>query len=55
MRTLGSHRRHPAAIVVLLLLGLLTTGGLYSLLAPKSAQAAVATSPRSSRTTIAAG
>jgi len=42
VRTLGSHRRHPAAIVVLLLLGLLTTGGLYSLLAPKSAQAAVA-------------
>jgi ubiquinol-cytochrome c reductase cytochrome c subunit len=43
VRTLGSHRRHPAAIVVLLLLGLLTTGGLYSLLAPRPAQAAVGT------------
>ena len=43
MKTLGSHRRHPAAIVVLLLLGLVATGGLYSLLAPRPAQAAVAT------------
>jgi ubiquinol-cytochrome c reductase cytochrome c subunit len=40
---LGSRRRHPAAIVILLMLGLLATGGLYSLLAPKPAQAAVAT------------
>ena len=43
MKALASRRRHPAAIVVLLLLGLVATGGLYSLLAPKSAQAAVAT------------
>jgi ubiquinol-cytochrome c reductase cytochrome c subunit len=43
VKALGSHRRHPAAIVVLLLLGLLATGGLYSLLAPRTAQAAVAT------------
>jgi ubiquinol-cytochrome c reductase cytochrome c subunit len=43
LNSLGSHRRHPGAIVILLLLGLLATGGLYSLLAPKSAQAAVAT------------
>ena len=43
MKALGSHRRHPAAIVVLLLLGLVATGGLYSLLAPRPAQAAVAT------------
>ncbi|MDQ1482674.1 MAG: ubiquinol-cytochrome c reductase cytochrome c subunit [Actinomycetota bacterium] len=43
MNALGSHRRHPAAIVILLLLGLLATGSLYSLLAPKPAQAAVAT------------
>ncbi|MEP7193283.1 MAG: cytochrome c [Actinomycetota bacterium] len=42
MKALGSHRRHPAAIVVLLLLGLVITGGLYSLLAPRTAQAAVA-------------
>ena len=41
MKALGSRRRHPAAIVVLLLLGLVTTGGLYSLLAPRPAQAAV--------------
>ena len=43
MKALGSRRRHPAAIAVLLLLGLVVTGGLYSLLAPKPAQAAVAT------------
>jgi ubiquinol-cytochrome c reductase cytochrome c subunit len=42
VKALGSHRRHPAAIVVLLLLGLVATGGLYSLLDPKAAQAAVA-------------
>jgi ubiquinol-cytochrome c reductase cytochrome c subunit len=41
VNALGSHRRHPAAIVVLLLLGLLATGGLYSLLAPGPAEAAV--------------
>jgi ubiquinol-cytochrome c reductase cytochrome c subunit len=41
VNALVSHRRHPAAIVVLLLLGLLATGGLYSLLAPGSADAAV--------------
>src|SRR5674476_211970 len=41
VKALGSRRRHPAAIVVLLLLGLVTTGGLYSLLAPRPAQAAV--------------
>ena len=43
MKALGSHRRHPAAIVVLLLLGLVAMGGLYSLLAPKSAEAAGST------------
>jgi ubiquinol-cytochrome c reductase cytochrome c subunit len=43
VKALGSHRRHPAAIVILLLLGLIATGGLYSLLAPRDAQAAVAT------------
>jgi ubiquinol-cytochrome c reductase cytochrome c subunit len=40
VKALGSHRRHPAAIVILLLLGLIVTGGLYSLLAPRTAQAA---------------
>lgn len=43
MNALASHRRHPAAIAILLLLGLLATGGLYSLLAPRPAQASVAT------------
>jgi len=43
VNALGSHRRHPAAIVILLMLGLVATGGLYSLLAPKPAQAAVST------------
>jgi ubiquinol-cytochrome c reductase cytochrome c subunit len=42
VKALGSHRRHPAAILVLLLLGLVATGGLYSLLDPRAAQAAVA-------------
>jgi ubiquinol-cytochrome c reductase cytochrome c subunit len=41
VNALGSHRRHPAAIIVLLLLGLVATGGLYSLLAPRTAQASV--------------
>jgi ubiquinol-cytochrome c reductase cytochrome c subunit len=43
VRSLASRRRHPAAILILLLLGLVATGGLYSLLAPKPAQASVAT------------
>ena len=43
MNALTSRRRHPAAIVILLLLGLVVTGGLYALLAPKPASAAVAT------------
>jgi ubiquinol-cytochrome c reductase cytochrome c subunit len=43
VKALASRRRHPAAIVVLLLLGLVVTGALYSFLTPKSAQAAGAT------------
>jgi ubiquinol-cytochrome c reductase cytochrome c subunit len=43
VNALGSHRRHPAAIVILLLLGLVATGGLYALLAPRTAEAAVST------------
>jgi ubiquinol-cytochrome c reductase cytochrome c subunit len=43
VNALGSHRRHPAAIFILMLLGLLATGGLYTLLAPRPAQAAVST------------
>jgi ubiquinol-cytochrome c reductase cytochrome c subunit len=43
VKALASRRRHPAAIVILLLLGLMATGGLYSVLAPKPALAAVAT------------
>ncbi|CAM4151325.1 c-type cytochrome [Janibacter anophelis] len=37
-------RRHPAAIALLLLLGLLVTGTAYSAVAPKEAQASVAAS-----------
>ena len=40
MKALAARRRHPAAIAVLLLLGLLVTGGAYSFLAPKDANAA---------------
>ena len=43
MNSLVSLRRRPAAIVVLLMLGLVATGSLYSLLAPKPAQAAAST------------
>ena len=39
MNALAARRRHPAAIVVLVLLGLMFTGGVYSLLAPKEANA----------------
>jgi len=42
VKALASRRRHPAAILLVLLLALIATGGLYSLLAPKPAQAAVA-------------
>ena len=41
MNALAARRRHPAAIAILLLLGLLVVGGAYSLLAPKPAQAAM--------------
>ncbi len=43
MNSLARHRRHPAAIALLLLLGLIVTGSAYSALAPRSASAAVAT------------
>jgi len=40
VNALAARRRHPASIVILLLLGLVATGGLYAFLAPKPAQAA---------------
>ena len=43
MSFLAARRRHPAAIVLVLLLGLVVTGGLYAALAPKDAKAATAT------------
>ena len=43
MNALAARRRHPAAIAILLLFGLVVVGGAYSLLAPKPAQAAVLT------------
>jgi ubiquinol-cytochrome c reductase cytochrome c subunit len=42
VNALAARRRHPAAIVILLMLGLIATGGLYSLFAPRPAQASVA-------------
>ena len=39
MNALAARRRHPAAIAILLFLGLVLVGTAYSLLAPKSAQA----------------
>lgn len=42
MNALAARRRHPAAIAILLLLGLLLTGGAYAALAPKPAVAAEA-------------
>src|SRR5690606_11269106 len=43
VNALAARRRHPAAIALLLLLGLLVTGGLYAALAPKPASAAAVT------------
>jgi ubiquinol-cytochrome c reductase cytochrome c subunit len=40
LNALAARRRHPAAIALLLFFGLVVVGGAYSLLAPKSAQAA---------------
>lgn len=42
MTALAARRRHPIALVVLIGLGLLTTGALYAALAPRPAAAAVA-------------
>ncbi|MGB8380844.1 MAG: c-type cytochrome [Dermatophilaceae bacterium] len=43
MNALAARRRHPAAIALLLLVGLLLVGAAYSLFSPKQAQAAPAT------------
>ncbi len=43
MNALAARRRHPAAIALLLLVGLLVTGAAYAALAPKQASAATAT------------
>ncbi len=47
MNALAARRRHPAAILLVLMLGLVATGGLYALLAPKTAQAAMAAADQS--------
>ncbi|MGZ5367216.1 MAG: cytochrome bc1 complex diheme cytochrome c subunit [Aeromicrobium sp.] len=44
MRNLSTKRRHPLAGLVVLLLGLLVAGGLYSVFAPRSATAEEASS-----------
>ena len=46
MNALAARRRHPAAIALLLFLGLALVGATYSLFAPKPAQAAVATADK---------
>jgi len=43
LNALAARRRHPAAIALLLLVGLVVVGGAYSLLAPRTARASVAT------------
>lgn len=47
MKALAARRRHPAAMGVLILLGLLLMGGAYSFLAPKDAQATTTTTAAS--------
>ncbi|MGA8979242.1 MAG: c-type cytochrome, partial [Pedococcus sp.] len=42
MNALAARRRHPAAIALLILLGLVVTGIAYSTFAPKQAEAATA-------------
>jgi ubiquinol-cytochrome c reductase cytochrome c subunit len=42
VNALAARRRHPAAIALLLLVGLLATGAAYAALAPKAAQASTA-------------
>jgi len=42
--SLVARRRHPAAIAIVLLLGLILTGGLYAAFAPKNADAATSDS-----------
>src|SRR4028119_1082416 len=42
MRALSTRRRHPLAGLVVLLMGLLVAGGLYSALAPRTATAETA-------------
>ncbi len=44
MNALAARRRHPAAIALLILVGLLVTGGAYAFLAPKDANAAASVS-----------
>ena len=44
MNALAARRRHPAAIALLLLLGLIVTGCAYAAFAPKAATAAVSSS-----------
>ena len=39
MNSLAARRRHPAAIAVLLMLGLFLTGAVYAAIAPKDADA----------------
>lgn len=53
MKALSQHRRHPAAIYVLLLVALVATGGLYAVLAPTGQ--ADASASRSANIAVAEG
>lgn len=48
MNALAARRRHPAAIAVLIMLGLFLTGALYVVVAPKPADATVSAAPAQS-------
>lgn len=48
MNALAARRRHPAAIAVLLILGLFLTGAVYAVLAPKEADATTRALPAQS-------
>ena len=49
MNALAARRRHPAAIAILLLLGLILTGAVYAVVAPKPAEAGAVTADKVSQ------
>ena len=49
MNALAARRRHPAAIAILILLGLFLTGAVYAAVAPKQADATTQALPAAVR------